>query len=279
MPKQKQLSFLELKLNEYLFNRLSKLTDEQKHKLNSSELALIGTKEKLRLFITWGSLDKKLAICTKVGIQFFIFFYEDKDKANSVLQNVYKQHRMKELTVENIEKMASEGIFVTENKNLSMSLTLLAHNSHSDLYYINKDFMQFRRLAKAATDSKKNTPTTDTHLKSEEALKVMARFVFEAISSENYTRSNGLQMIDIMILLLLYPVYKKYLGISSMQRSLEGIYKSNSVAFSASKLFEHGYIDKFPSVKRVVSYTITAKGMNFVGGLLLKITNSAFNGY
>lgn len=279
MPRYK-LSVYDPKINEFLYDKLSKLTVEQKQQLSSSELKLISTKKALRLFMTWGTLEKKLAICTKVGIQFHLIFYDNPEGFDKQLQDVYKQHRMKGLKLDNIESMRDQGIFVVGNKEVALSLSLLAQNCHSDLYYINRDFSKAKGAISIANSSNKlghQNPLNVEYERTANAMVLLSKFIFEAKMVENQVQSDGLEMVDAMILLFMFSKAKNHVKVETIQQALDGEYKSNTVANHCSLLFTQGYLDKLPTVSRIPIYTITSKGIMFVTRIINRVTNLASN--
>ena len=277
MPKYK-LSIFNPKLNEFLYDKFSKLTSEQKSKLSASELVIFATPKNLRLFITWGALEKKLAICTKVGLAFHLIFYNNPQDFNELVGRVYKQYRMAEFRLRNIEEMVEKGIFVMSEKEAAMSLSLLAQNCHSDIYYLNRDYMKIRSaisIANSSDDMKFQNPLNPEYERSESAMYLLSKVIFEAKIVDNYIRSEGLDMTEMMCLLYLYPRQKTYTMLEAIQRALDGVYKAMSVGLSCFKLFENGYLEKLPISNRRPAYTITGKGILFVGNVIRRITSAA----
>ena len=276
MPRYK-IPVYDPKLNEYLYDKLSRLTYEQRKTLSSSELRLVSSEVEIRKFVTWGTLEKKLAICSKVGIQFSLLFYENVEDYKNLIEKVYKQYTMRRFRLDNIEEMRDRGVFVVTNKEFSLSLSMLAQNCHSDVYYLNKDFIKLRGMVNYATGSRNRNPLNQEYAKSEEAFSLISKLVFHAKMAENFMRTEGLEMVDAMILLLMYSKAKTYIQLDVIQRALEGAYSERVVALRTGELFIEGYIDKLPTQSRKPQYTITGKGINLVGRILLKIVNSTVN--
>lgn len=276
MPKQKVV-FIDPKFNEYLYDKLSRLTDDQKLKLSSAELKRISTAKDLRTFITWGSLERKFAICTKVGIPWSINFYENPQTFKELLMTVYKQQSIKGMRSETIDKMIKGGVFIVTGKEYAISISMLAQNCHSDVYFLNPDFMKISSAAAYANSSIKANAMNPEYLRSEKSLQTMARMYFESQMSEIYIRSNGLEMVDVVILMFLFSMPNNYMRSEMVARNVEGQYTARTVNIHLYHLFNNGYVDKMPSENNKPAYTISAKGVIFIGNVLRSVLYKTMN--
>ena len=276
MPKQK-IAVYNPKINEYIYDRISRLTDEDKKYLSSAELNLIRTDRDLRTFCAWSTLDKKLAILTKVGIEWNISFFQDTEKFKDLVQRVYRQHTMANMRLDNIDKMRKEGIFLMGNKEVAISLAMLAQNCHSNVYFMNRDFVKISTAAANVNSPKKINALNPEFNKTEEALQIMSKVFFETQMSESYFRSDGLELVDVMILMYLFSRSRNYVEITAIQRACIAKYTDKTVSLHAWELFSHGYVDKLASQSAKPAYTITAKGVMAVGRILNRVTVETFN--
>jgi hypothetical protein len=271
-----KLSIYDTKVNEYIYDKLSKLTVDQKRYLSSSELAIINSNNNLRKFVTWGTLEKKVSILTKVGINFYLIFYEKSEDFNALVDKVYKQYTMKRFKLDNIEAMRDKGVFIVSDKEAALSLSMLAQNCHSDVYFLNRDFMRISRMLDSLK-TKIQGPLNLEFVKSEAAYHTLARMIFETKRAENFMRIDGLETIETMILLFLFQKPKTYVNLEAIQLSLQGIYTPYTVANRSSQLAFNGYIDKLPTESKRPLYTISTLGILYISKVVHKIVNDTLN--
>ncbi len=280
MPKRKNV-FFDTKLNEWLFDKLVNLTADQKKNLNVHELRAIRNKSAIKAFVANGNLEKRLSLLTKIGIQWNLSFFENNFKPGELIKETYRQYTMKGKTVEVIDKMFDKRVFVLNSRDVAISMSLMSLNCHSDAYVINPNFLSFRasmKVLKSANISTLLQNMNVEHNSISRETKKMAKLCIEASRIDDYlTAQFNIQLLDAMILWLLYSMPYNYVSVDYIKGELRSKYKPASVGMRCAYLFrERKMIDKRASMEKVSSYIIAQEGINTVGMINNYLVNRVY---
>lgn len=273
MPKRKNV-FFDPKFNEWLFDYIINLKADHTKNLNQYELRMIRNVTALKRFCANENLEKKLSLLSKVGLEWNVSFFPTAQIAAELVRKVYTQLSMKGKTVDFIEEMMRQKVFVLNSRDMAISMSLMSLNSHSEVYVINPAFLSFKRDIKASKSANISTKlgmaAKNMNVKHDEVLrgtKNLVRLTLESNRIEDYISSQfALQMLDVMILWLLYTTPYNYVSVDYIKRELGSKYKPASVGIRCAHLFrERKMIDKRPSQEDVMSYLITQEGITTIG--------------
>lgn len=284
MPKRKNV-FYDTKLNEWLFDRLVNLTADQIKNLNHYELRLIRNRSSIKAFVANANLEKKLSLLTKVGVEWNLSFFGKDYLPGELIKKVYRQYTMKGKTVEAIDEMFSKKVFVLNSRDLAISLALMSLNCHSEAYIINPHFMAFSQATKAMKSANirmkdamaaKNLNVEHNNISRE--TKKMARLFIEMGRLDDFLSVQfNLQLLDAMILWLLYSMPYNYVSVDYIKGELRSKYKPASVGMRCAYLFrERKMIDKKPAKENTASYLITQEGIITVGLINNQLINRVY---
>ncbi len=274
MPTIKEPSF-HPKINEYIYDKLMNATYEQKKGLNSRELALINNKKRLEGFCKGGFIDRKLAMLTKMGIEWHLTFFESSETFRKLLVNVYRQHQMKSLRVDNIESAWRKGVFVITSKQIALSLMMMGENSTKR--FINTDFMKVSEKMAFARSIVKDNSMNPEHIRSQASVRSASRYMLHTLLLDNFLAGEGLMKVDFLIMLVLFDKPNDYFERETVELALHPTYKDRTIQTRSFLLFQDGYLEKVPTRGKQPIYTITAKGISTVGRAIGIITNKTEN--
>lgn len=284
MPRRRNL-FFDTYFNEWLFDQLTSLNKMQTANLNHSELRMIRTETHIKKFIANENLEKKLSLLTKVGLQWNLsFFAAGIPITAEYLKNNYKQYTMTGITVENVERMIRDKVFVINSRDMAIAMSLMSINCHSEIYLLNPNFTKFKRTRQTVKQayvkkqmSLKNTNVLHNDIKAE--VHNLIKLVMGSIEMEDYIIGvQHLQMLDMMILWKLYLNAQNYIDIEVLKRELRHMYKPQSVGLRCVYLWrERKMIDKRASFERSPSYIIAQEGIITVGMINNHIVNTVYS--
>jgi len=284
MARIKNCSF-DPKLNEWLFDYMKNLTIEQKNLLNHYELRLIRDNGALKRFVTNENLERKLSLLTKIGLQWNLMLSPTKKLTAEYVKKAYTQYAMKDKSVEIIEGMLKDRVFVYNSRDLAMAMSIMSNNNHSEVYVINPAFFKFNKDSKSFkyTNLQKNGygAAKNMNVKHEEVLRGtnnLMRIMFETKRLDDYVFSTfNLKMVDVMILWLVYAMPYSFVTTDFMKRELGSEFKPQMVGLRCTYLFrDRNMIDKRPSVEGKISYMITQEGIITVGTINNYILNRVY---
>lgn len=284
MPKRRKL-FFDIKFNEWLFNVLVNLTPDQKQYLNHAEIRLLRSPSSIKAFIANENLERQLTLLSKIGLQWNLSFFENTKIVAETVKATYRQYTMKGKTVENIEDLIKQKVFVINSRDVSISLSLMSLNCHSDVYVLNPGFLSFR----ASLKDGKNANISSKYLMASQSLnkeysavlrgtKQLSKLCIETLRIDDYLAANfKIQLLDMTILWILYSLPYNYVSIDYIKRELVGKYKPASIGMRCSYLFrERRMIDKKPSDERVPSFIILPDGITAVGMVNNHLINRSY---
>lgn len=283
MPIRKNV-FIDTKFNEWLFDKLVNLNADQTKNLNHSELRVLRSKTAIKQFVLNENLERKLSILTKLGMQWNLSFWNIGTLDKNILKKTYKQYSTKGLTVENVESMSRQKVFVINSRDMALSMSLMSLNCHSEIYVINPGFMAFKKTAKTvgANISVAKTMSASNqnieHLNVSRETKNMAKVGIELGCIDNYLSGVlNLKMVDMLILWFLYTVPYNFVSVEAIKRALHSKYKPGTIGARAAYLFrDRRMIDKRPSAERTPHYIIMQEGIITVGLVNNHIVNSVY---
>lgn len=244
-------------LNELTFDYLFTLSEGQRAKLNAKELRAIRTANRARQFVSRATIDEKLFLLAKLGVQYSFILHANNPIATKEIKELYTKY--KEMSkVQVIDDMAANKFVVLTDRVLINFLNIMAHNSHSDTYLLNMDFHKvgqhmnnWKQTERADVD---NIQEALDHAKAINRLSLNISIHLKSI--KGITQIGDL---DFNILMLLYNFKTQYVLREKIESYFGGMYKKTLIAAAIKRLTEKILIERNPASKKI-EYQITALG-------------------
>lgn len=284
MPQKEDNYFFDDKWNEYVYNILSNVSQEQKLRLNSQELQILKSDGAMKRFASSAPLRQQLVMLTKIGYDWFFGFYPAGKNMPELMKKTYRQHTLKDTRVEVMQELIDSHVFVIDNRAVATALSMMAMNNHANVFMINSEFLKIPRelaqyerssvsLAKLVKDHNPNNATAEFR----EALRSLDLFneiVGEVFRSEDYLRTvMGVTRLDFWILHFLFKHRNNYVSLDYLKRQLYEKYALKGIALRCNYLWkEMNVIDKLPKTTNT-SYTIKSDGILLLGQIMNTIIN------
>jgi hypothetical protein len=278
----RNLAFFDPKHNEWLFDILMNLSQDQKARLNAAELRKIRNKTAIKQFVALGDFEKKLIMLAKVGVEFNVIFHIPDKFSKDLIKDAYRQYAIKK-SVDVIDQMMASKTFVLTSRDVAISLSMMSSACHSDVFIPNVEFMRLRRhTTEAAANISKGMSERNLNREYNEgwqAVLLMARIYNQMLEVDTYLESVlNLQPLDLAILNILIQTPYNYVSLDAIKRQLRNAYKANSVMFRCTYLWKQRlFIDKMPAAQNVPTYRITQEGILAVGEIYNLLLNKAVN--
>lgn len=278
--------FFDDKWSELVYHILSNLNADQKTRLNGRELNLLKTDSAIKRFATTAPHRAQMVMLTRLGYDWFFGLYPVGKMLPDLMKKAYRQHTIKDTRVEVMQEMIESHVFIIDNKAVATALAMMAQNNHSDLLYINSEFLKLPRmldqyqktnnpLAQLLKDHNPNNVTAE-YRDALRSLDMINEIVGETFRSEEFLKSvMGLTKLDYMVLHHLFRYRNNYVSLDYLKRQLASAFPSKSIPLRCNYLFkDKKLIDKLPKTAPV-SYTIKADGILALGEIMNMIINRA----
>lgn len=267
MPRRRK-RIIDPKFHEFLTEILSNLSAAQKTMLNDREAKKLRSATARQAFINNASETEIDIILTKVGVECTrVYLYHDYLDPELV-QNTYRQYAVKDLAGENISEMLENRVFVTDNRPLAISLSMMSLNCHSLAYQFNDAFLKTTRKLIPVRQKKHETNVNKLFYQYLEGYQWARKLLLAGLSLPDHVQGRwDLTPAELTILLLVAEYPNNYVTINYLKR--HSTYSPAVVQKTCGILFrEKRCIDKLPSKQDAPSYRITAAGILVVGTLI-----------
>lgn len=243
-------------INELAFDALFHLSQpEHRGKLTPTELRASYSAKKAKHFAGRTTLDEKLLLFTKLGIEWSFVIHATDFK----LKKTYD--KFKELTVaQQVDKIAKERVLVLTDRRLATFANVLSKLSHSDTYLLNLDFHRVGDFMNNWSDR----PNSENSQTSIEAAHRINKHSLKLCLTMKMIRGESLSGdLDLLILMYLFDNSSDYVSRPTLDIYFGSLYKSTLIAASIKRLWESSRIDKDPTIKKP-AYQITSLGITTV---------------
>ncbi len=244
-------------INELVFDYLFTMTLEQRKMFTPKELRFIRTAKRARQFIDSATIDEKLLILAKLGVQFSFIIHREKFAPVHIKEWYEKYKEMS--TTDFLKEMTNQKIVVLNDRILVNFLNIMATFSHSDSYLLNLDF---HKVGYFINNWKKiEKPNIQSIQESLEYAKIINRLSLnvatelKAIKGETETRE-----LDIILLMYLYENKSSYVGRETIINRFSGLFRKTVIGSAIKRLQEKLLIDRNPIYTNIHQYQITSLG-------------------
>lgn len=244
-------------INELTFDYLFTMTPEQRKLFSPKELRFIRTAKRARQFVNSSSMDEKLLLLAKLGVQFSFIIHREKFPATHIKEWYEKYKEM--AAVDFVKEMSDQNLVVLNDRVLVSFLNLMATFSHSDSYLLNLDF---HKVGYFINNWKKfEKPNVQSIQESLEYAQVINRFALN-ITTELKTIKGVTEVreLDITLLMYLYENRNKYVLRETIMNNFCGLYRKTVIGSAIKRLLEKLLIDRNPMYHNRHEYQITALG-------------------
>lgn len=253
------------KFNEYLFEVISNLTQQQKDRLSPVLAAKLKTKEMTKRWINGANLDQKLVFLVSVGIELSLVFYQSGKMDAGLIKRTYNQIALRNIPAQNIKQMLDEKVFVIDSKSIAIALAMMSTNCHGDAYYINKNFL---RLGTAINNMKWKVGMAEKNvsrqvLAGQQDIATCARAFFLAMGLPYYLHGKSpLLPADLQVLFLLASTPTTYVTTQFIYRHLAFQHSEALINKTITRLEAHyQYIERLPRMGGERAHIITPTGL------------------
>ncbi len=226
-------------ISEFVYDKIVNATMEERRFLNGKFAKVRRNTKTARLFSVSSTLEEKALILSKLGVQFAWLFNIGKNEFKQLCKEADGM-----TSVELTDKMLKENYFVVSDKQFMMFSHLMASNSHSETWMLNRQFLQAGQYLKEWKQEHGNANLSDVKDASP-ASKWMAKIMLNTIMFSKY--SDGiLEVNDIQIAVLLYffSKEKEFITHEELRVSFNGIYRNFKLAKCLRVLLNAKYIEK-----------------------------------
>jgi len=226
-------------VSEFLYDAIVNSTVEQRRFLNGKYLKVGRSKRKARAFSVNSTLEEKALMLTKLGISFAWVFNIEKSKLKQLQEDAGEY-----TNVQLADKMLQEKYFVITDKQLMLFCNLMASNSHSETWLLNRDFVQASYRIKEWRQNYGNVPLADSK-DSIVAARDMAKIMMNTIMFSKY--AEGILDIsepEIAILLYLLSKEREYIPDTELRVTFNGIYRNFKLVRCINTLLKGQLIEK-----------------------------------
>lgn len=247
-------------LNEVVFDYLFGMTTAQKHKFAPKELRAIKTPKKARMWAQKCTIDEKLLMLAKLGVEFSFIIHAGKFGLKEIKERFEKYNNMSKAQF--VQEMTDERFVVLNDRVLIDYLNVMANLTHSETYLLNLDF---HKVGPNIHNWKKyDRPDVDSLQDSIYWGKLINRFsLYTAIEMKRIKGVSEIADLDIVLLMYLYDFKGRYVPRATIESYLAGIYKKTLIGSAIKRQFEKLFIERNP-VGSKVEYQITGLGASTV---------------
>ena len=203
-------------INELTFDYLFTMTADQRKLFTPKELRFIRTAKRARQFVSSATIDEKLLLLAKLGVQFSFIIHREKFPLPHI-KEWYEKY--KEMAADDFLKEMTDQKFVVLNDRVLVNfLNVMATFSHSDSYLLNLDF---HKVGFFINNWKKFEKPNEQNIQEFlEYAKVINRLSLN-IATELKTIKGVTEIweLDITLLMYLYDNRTRYVGLDTCSSS------------------------------------------------------------
>ncbi len=262
MPSNRKILINSPILNELVFDYLFTLSEGDIKKLAPKEIRAIRTAKQARHFVSRSTLDEKLLLLAKLGVQFSFMLHQNNPIAPKHIKELaekYKEMSKREI----LRDLSAEKFVVVTDRVLINFINVMGHYTHSDTYLLNLDFHRVGVYLNK-WKKEKEKPNIDSIQESLEFARVINKLLFNhTLAMKGIRGETQIGDLDFNILMMLYDTKTVYVPRETIEYRFEGMYKKNIIAGAIKRLVEKVLIERNPT-KRESEYQITSLGSSSV---------------
>jgi hypothetical protein len=249
-------------LNEFVWDLLYNITDEQKKRLSKPHLLILKSSVKTKNFCEFSTLDEKVRLFSELGIENAIVFFQDKiNSVNGLKKILEKYEQDKQAGAAN--EIAKLKVFVSSDKNVKWLLSLMADTIHHKSYFLNLEYNRLGYHIKGWTKDRNLSDSKQVSESIENSDLLVTMMLNSAMAMDYIDGLLGISALDMKVLLYLYGYRHTYLEKGRIWDFFTPTIAKGKVNTSMKRLFMNEYIKKHIDYTNQ-RYTITTAGIDFV---------------
>lgn len=226
-------------VSEFIYDTIINATLDQRRFLNGKYQKVGRSKRKARAFSVTSTLEEKALMLAKLGVSFAWVFNMDKAKFKEISAEIKGMSNL-QIT----DMMLREKMFVITDKQFLFFAGLMASNSHSETWMLNRDFLtasyrlnEWKQQYGNATlgASKDSTPA------SRDMAKVMLNTI---IFSQYALGAFDVNDAEMAVLLYFLSKEKEFIGFDELKLSFNSVYKNFKLVKALKTLLNAKYIEQ-----------------------------------
>lgn len=263
----------DFQLNEFLYDVIYHSTDKEKAKLTQRQLRAIETEKRAKNFITRATLDEKLIMLEKMGVQYSVWIHKVKTLYPAQVKKLYKKHKA-ELSEETISDLLESGLYIVTDRQVASFANLLGNGCHSENYLLNRDFYKIGDHIDEWEDTPH--PTNENVREGMQHLKRINKLMlYTSMAIKNAKGFTQIGDLDFHILMYLFNKVDMYVPRETLNQYFRANYRMTVISAALKRMVLSAHVEKNP--KNNSSYMISSLGINTVLGLMTKIVNDTLN--
>lgn len=261
---------------EYVYNCLINTSKEDILQLDDKERNIFRSKSNMRRFADNEGLEKRLLLLARLKISFCVVCAPLLNQVDKIIEKSLEVHDQPKARVSLMETMARDKIFVTSSREFLMATHLAAHNSHSQVYVLNYDYLQLQR----SVSKLKEDVYSKQQKEVEAGFRDLGKFILATLIAEDALEVGaGVTQEQMKILLILFEYPDKFIHSDILARALGETARSRYVLRGCRELMKLGMIEHMPGITqepgRSSRFTIMEKGIDAVMYYMKFITKKA----
>lgn len=249
-------------LNEFVYDLLYNITQEEKKNLSKPFLHILKSSVKCKNFAEFSTLDEKVRFFSELGKECVMLFLNDPVNSVNGLKKVLEKYEDGK-QVGASKELVKLKVFVSSDKHVKFFSGLMADTIMHKSYFLNLE------LNKTAFHIKSwpkliNTPDSEELKDSIDSADVVTKNILSSLISIRLINSLvGIDELSMMILLYLYGYRHTYIEKERIWSYFVGGITKGKITTSIKRLFLNQYIRKHVDYKHP-KFTITSSGLLLV---------------
>lgn len=273
--------------DEYIFECLQNYPEWAKKKLSPEEIKIFKSDVSMRMFANQAALERRDLLLAKGGFYSVKLYWNSNTSEPETIfdfDKLKKQVKLIKNRQEMIELIKSKNGFATSTREIMNMAYLIAQNTHSPYYYINRDYQKiFDAVTTVKISNLKNFDDASQTTKIKDAIKarkILGALMITLLNSENYIKVTlKVDMLDIQILLYLFLNSENFVEKKVLLKRIP--YAPGSVSQRIYQLEKEGYVAKTMGLgthkQQNPMFTIAERGIQTMGEMLEHFSNQAVN--
>lgn len=260
--------------NEFVFFCISTAAQQQIAKLPTDLLRHTHSEFKIKAFSVKASLEKKIEMLSRLGVQCGLFFSVPENLKTDALKESYKSYILGQ-RLNDVNAMIANRQFVITSRDVMAVLAVMAQNCHSETYMLNRDYaILATEIAKAKNIDKR---IQDIGFVKEvmQDYKMLCKFLMYNIMHKDFVdATTGYSEKELLILLFLFINRSQFVPLAKIAQHYRTIYTSKQVSVVLHQLYQARHVERFP---RKFDYSISGLGIQVLAQYIAKIINYTLN--
>lgn len=226
-------------VSEFIYDVIINATLDQRRFLNGKYQKVGRSQRKARAFSVTSTLEEKALMLTKLGVSFAWVFGIDKGKFKELMQGM-KGMSNTQIT----DKMLQEKMFVITDKQFAFYSGILAANSHSETWLLNRQFLDAAYRLNEWKQTYGSIPVGEAKNVTP-AARYMAKMMLNTIIFSNYVvGAFDINDAEMAVLLYFFSKEKEFLTLDELKSRFNSVYRNFKLIKAVKTLLNAKYIEQ-----------------------------------